>query len=172
MIQNQDITSFFVLFVLLIFSLFQIFQRVKLVYLFRSFGYHFRNILLPYNSDDLSISGSGTSVINYFHYFYIFFFLLINGVIISYFGAWYEGGDLKSNKISYESFLSYFQFSSLILITILIRLLVIRFVLDLFINSKLKFVVFNSNIILEKKVIWEMQKTRFPDTVGHPKSPC
>ena len=142
MIQNQDITSFFFLFILLVFSLFQIFQRVKLVYLFRSFGYHFRNILLPYNSDDLSISGSGTSVINYFHYFYIFFFLLINGVIISYFGAWYEGGDFKSNEISYESFMSYFKFNSLLLITILIRFLVIIFVLVLFIISNLKFLFY------------------------------
>ena len=147
MIQNQDITSFFVLFVLLIFSLFQIFQRVKLVYLFRSFGYHFRNILLPYNSDDLSISGSGTSVINYFHYFYIFFFLLINGVIISYYGTWHELGYLKSDKISYESFLSYFNLNSLILITILIRFLLIRFVLELFINSKLKFLFYKNFII-------------------------
>ena len=147
MIQNQVLSSLFILILLLVLYLFQIFQRVKLVYLFRSFGYHFRNILLPYNSDDLSISGSGTSVINYFHYFYIFFFLLINGVIISYFGAWYEGGDFKSNKLSYESFLSYFQFSSLILITILIRFLVIRFVLDLFINSKLKFLFYKNFII-------------------------
>ena len=147
MIQNQDISSFIVLFVLLVFSLFQIFQKVKLVYLFRSFSYHFRNILLPYNSDDLSISGSGISVINYFHYFYLFFFLLINGVIISYYGAWYEGGDFKSDKISYESFLSYFKFNSLILITILIRFLIIRFVLDLFINSKIKFLFYKNFII-------------------------
>lgn len=147
MIQNQDITSFFVLFVLLVFSLFQIFQRVKLVYLFRSFGYHFRNILLPYNFDDLGVSGSGTSVINYFHYYYIFFFLLINGVIISYYGAWYEEGAFKSDNMSHKTFLSYFQFNSLILITILIRFLVIRFVLEQFINSKLKFLFYKNFII-------------------------
>ena len=147
MIQNQDITSFSVLFVLLIFYLFQIFQRVKLVYLFRSFGYHFRNILLPYNSDDLSISGSGTSVINYFHYFYIFFFLLINGVIISYYGAWHEGGGLKSNKISYDLFMSYFNFNLLIMITLFIRFLVIRFVLELFISFKLKLIFYKNFII-------------------------
>jgi len=147
MIQNQDITSFFFLFVLLVFSLFQIFQRVKLVYLFRSFGYHFRNILLPYNSDDLSISGSGISVINYFHYFYIFFFLLINGVIISYYGAWVEGGDIKLNKFSYDLFMSYFKFNSLILITLFIRFLLIRFVLELFINYKLKFLFYKNFII-------------------------
>jgi len=147
MIQNQDITSFFVLFVLLIFSLFQIFQKVKLVYLFRSFGYHFRNIMLPYNSDDLNISSSGTSVINYFHYFYIFFFLLINGVIISYYGAWYEEGDFKSSKMSYDLFLNYFKFNSLILITLLIRFLLIRFVLELFLNSKLKLIFYKNFVI-------------------------
>ena len=147
MIQNQDITSFFVLFVLLIFSLFQIFQRVKLVYLFRSFGYHFRNIFLPYNSDDLSVSSSGTSLINYFHYFHIFFFLLINGVIISYYGAWHEGGGLKSNKISYDLFMSYFNFNLLIMITLFIRFLVIRFVLELFISFKLKLIFYKNFII-------------------------
>jgi len=147
MIQNQVLSSLFILILLLVFYLFQIFQRVKLVYLFRSFGYHFRNILLPYNSDDLSISGSGTSVINYFHYFYIFFFLLINGVIISYYGAWLEGGDLKLNKISYDLFMSYFKFNSLILVTLFIRFLLIRFVLELFINYKLKFLFYKNFII-------------------------
>jgi len=147
MIQNQVLSSLFILIILLALYLFQIFQRVKLVYLFRSFGYHFRNILLPYNSDDLSISGSGTSVINYFHYFYIFFFLLINGVIISYYGAWLEGGDLKLNKISYDLFMSYFKFNSLILVTLFIRFLLIRFVLELFINYKLKFLFYKNFII-------------------------
>ena len=147
MIQNQVLSSLFILILLLVLYLFQIFQRVKLVYLFRSFGYHFRNILLPYNSDDLSISGSGTSVINYFHYFYIFFFLLINGVIISYYGAWVEGGDIKLNKFSYDLFMSYFKFNSLILVTLFIRFLLIRFVLELFINYKLKFLFYKNFII-------------------------
>ena len=147
MIQNQVLSSLFILILLLVFYLFQIFQRVKLVYLFRSFGYHFRNILLPYNSDDLSVASSGTSVINYFHYFYIFFFLLINGVIISYYGAWLEGGDLKLNKISYDLFMSYFKFNSLILVTLFIRFVLIRFVLELFINYKLKFLFYKNFII-------------------------
>ena len=147
MIQNQVLSSLFILILLLVLYLFQIFQRVKLVYLFRSFGYHFRNILLPYNSDDLSVSGSGTSVINYFHYFYIFFFLLINGVIISYYGAWHEGGGIKLNKISYDLFMSYFKFNSLILITLLIRFVIVRFVLELFISYKLKFLFYKNFII-------------------------
>ena len=80
MILNQDLTTLFVVIILFnILFFLQIFQKVKLVYLFRSVSYHFRNILVPYNIDDLGISGSGTSIINYFNYFYIFFFLLING---------------------------------------------------------------------------------------------
>ena len=51
------------------------------------------------------------------------------------------------SQMNYESFLSYFKFNSLILITILIRFLVIRFVLDLFINSKLKFLFYKNFII-------------------------
>ena len=147
MIQNQDITSFFILFVLLVFYLFQIFQRVKLVYLFRSFGYHFRNILLPYNSDDLSVSGSGTSVINYFHYFYIFFFLLINGVIISYYGAWNQGGNIKFNGMSIDLFLSLLNINLLILITLLIRFLLIRYIIGIFISNKLKLIFYKNFII-------------------------
>ena len=95
MIQNQALSSLFILILLLVFYLFQIFQRVKLVYLFRSVKYHFRNILTPYSSDDLGISGTGTSVINYFHYFYIFFFLLINGVIMTYYVAVIQQGNIK-----------------------------------------------------------------------------
>ena len=147
MIQNQDITSFFILFVLFVIYLFQIFQRVKLVYLFRSFGYHFRNILLPYNSDDLSISGSGTSVINYFHYFYIFFFLLINGVIISYYGAWDQGGNIKFTGMSIDLFLSLLNINSLILITLLIRFLLIRYIIEIFISNKLKLIFYKNFII-------------------------
>ena len=147
MIQNQDLSGLLILVLLLVFFLFHLFQRVKLVYLFRSIGYHFRNILLPYNTDDLGISGSGTSVINYFHYFYIFFFLLINAVIISYYGAWYSNGDIKSDKMSYDLFISYFNFNLLILITLIIRFLVIRFVLELFISFKLKLIFYKNFII-------------------------
>jgi hypothetical protein len=147
MIQNQDITSFFILFVLLVFYFFQLFQRVKLVYLFRSVSYHFRNILLPYNSDDLGISGSGTSLINYFHYFYIFFFLLINGVIISYYGVWNSVGNIKLNSMNYDLSFDYLDLNVIILLTLLIRFLLIRFVLELFINYKLKFIFFKNFII-------------------------
>ena len=106
MIRNQDLTTLFVIIILLIFYFLQIFQRAKLVYLFRSVSYHFRNILVPYNTDDLGISGSGTSIINYFNYFYIFFFLLINGVVMTYFGSLTYQGTIKLYGINNELFLS------------------------------------------------------------------
>lgn len=147
MIRNQDITTLFVLVVLLVLYFFQIFQRVKLVYLFRSVKYHFRNILTPYSSDDLGISGTGTSVINYFHYFYIFFFLLINGVIISYFGAWYLKGSIKFDGMSNDLFLRFLNFNIIILATLFIRFLIIQYVLGMFLNSKLKFIFYKNYII-------------------------
>ena len=147
MIRNQDLTTLFVLIVLLVFYFFQIFQRVKLVYLFRSFRYHFRNILVPYSSDDLGISGSGTSVINYFHYFYIFFFLLINGVIMTYFGAWYLQGSIKFDGMSNELFIRLLNFNLLILVTLFLRFLIIRYILGMFISSKLKFIFYKNYII-------------------------
>ena len=147
MIQNQDISSFIVLFVLLVFSLFQIFQKVKLVYLFRSLSYHFRNILRPYNIDDLGISGSGTSVINYYNYFYIFFFLLINGIVMTYFGALTYQGTIKFDGISNVYFLRFLNFYVLILATLLIRFLIIRYIIEMFISSRLKFIFYKNYIV-------------------------
>ena len=147
MIRNQDLTTLFALVVLLVFYFFQIFQRVKLVYLFRSVKYHFRNILIPYSSDDLGISGTGTSVINYFHYFYIFFFLLINVVIMTYFGAWYLQGSTKFYIMSNDLFLRFLNFNILILATLFIRFLIIQYVLGMFLNSKLKFIFYKNYII-------------------------
>ena len=147
MIRNQDITTLFVLVVLLVLYFFQIFQRVKLVYLFRSVKYHFRNILTPYSSDDLGISGTGTSVINYFHYFYILFFLLINGVIMTYFGAWYLQGSIKFDGMSNDLFLRFLNLNIIILATLFIRFLIIQYVLGMFLNSKLKFIFYKNYIV-------------------------
>ena len=102
MIENQDITSVFVLILIIIFYFFTFFQKVKLLYLFRSAYYHFTNIFFPYNPDDLNIHGR----IDYLHYFYIFFFGLINGVIIVYIGSFVFDGSLKVEGISTELFLS------------------------------------------------------------------
>ena len=144
MILNQNLTTFFVLIILFVFYFFQIFQKVKLVYLFRSVRYHFRNILVPYNSDDLNISGSGTSVINYYNYFYIFFFLLINGAIITYLGALNPQEITKFDSLSDELLLNY---NVIIFTTLSVRFLVIRYILEMFLEYKLKFIFFKNYII-------------------------
>ncbi len=147
MIRNQDLTTLFIIIILLVFYFLQIFQRVKLVYLFRSLSYHFRNILRPYNIDDLGISGSGTSVINYYNYFYIFFFLIINGIVMTYFGALTYQGTIKFDGISNELFFRLLNFNIIIFITLVIRFLIIKYILEMFINYKLKFIFFKNYII-------------------------
>ena len=147
MIRNQDLTTLFILIILLVFYFLKIFQRVKLVYLFRSLSYHFRNILRPYNIDDLGISGSGTSVINYYNYFYIFFFLLINGIVMTYFGALTYQGTIKFDGISNELFFRLLNFNIIIFITLVIRFLIIKYILEMFLNNRLKFIFFKNYII-------------------------
>ena len=147
MILNQNLTTFFVLIILFVFYFFQIFQKAKLIYLFRSVRYHFRNILVPYNSDDLNISGSGTSVINYYNYFYIFFFLLINGAIITYLGALYPQEITKFDGLSNELFLRLLNYNVIIFTTLSVRFLVIRYILEMFLEYKLKFIFFKNYII-------------------------
>ncbi len=147
MIRNQDLTTLFILIILLVFYFLQIFQRVKLVYLFRSLSYHFRNILRPYNIDDLGISGSGTSVINYYNYFYIFFFLVINGIVMTYFGALTYQGTIKFDGISNELFFRLLNFNIIIFITLVTRFLIIKYILEMFLNYRLKFIFFKNYII-------------------------
>ena len=147
MILNQNLTTFFVLIILFVFYFFKIFQKVKLVYLFRSVRYHFRNILVPYNSDDLNISGSGTSVINYYNYFYIFFFLLINGAIMTYLGALNPQEITKFDGLNNELFLGLLNYNIIIFITLSIRFLVIRYIIEMFLEYKLRFIFFKNYII-------------------------
>ena len=143
MIQNQDITSFFILFLIIIFYFFNFFQKVKLLYLFRSVYYHFTNIFFPYNPDDLNLHGK----INYLHYFYIFFFFLINGVIILYVGSSLFNGSIKSEGMSTELFLDLLSINSLIFLMLLIRFLIIKYVLEIFLSSNLKFIFFKNYIV-------------------------
>ncbi len=147
MIRNQDLTTLFVIIILLIFYFLQIFQRAKLVYLFRSVSYHFRNILVPYNVDDLGISGSGTSIINYFNYFYLFFFLLINIVVMTNFGALSFHGSINFDEMGNKLFLRLLNFNILIFITLSVRFLVIKYILEMFFSYKLKFIFFKNYII-------------------------
>ena len=143
MISNQEITSVFILILILVFYLFQIFQKAKLLYLFRSAHYHFANILFLYNNEDLNIHGK----INYFSYFYIFFFTLINGVIITYIGFFEFDGLIKVEGMSTELFLSLLSFNSLIILMLLVRFLLIKYVIEKFLNSKLKFIFFKNYIV-------------------------
>ena len=147
MIRNQDLTTLFVVIILLIFYFLQIFQRAKLVYLFRSVSYHFRNILVPYNVDDLGISGSGTSIINYLNYFYLFFFLLINIVVMTNFGALSFHGSINFDEMGNELFVRLLNFNILIFITLSVRFLVIKYIIEMFLNYKLKFIFFKNYII-------------------------
>ena len=147
MILNQNLTTFFVLIIIFVFYFFQIFQKVKLVYLFRSVSYHFRNILVPYNSDDLNISGSGTSVINYYNYFYIFFFLLINGAIMTYLVELNPQEIIKFDGLSNELFLRLLNYNVIIFTTLSVRFLVIRYILEMFLEYKLRFIFFKNYII-------------------------
>lgn len=143
MISNQDLTSVFIIITILIFYFFQVTQRVKLLYLFRSAHYHFTNIFFPYNPDDLNIHGK----INYFNYFYIFFVTLINGVIIVYIGSFAFDGSIKSEGISTKLFLSLLSINSLIFLMLLVRFLFIKYVLEKFLSSKLKFIFFKNYIV-------------------------
>src|SRR6056300_934204 len=109
MIQNQELTSFFVLVLIIVFYFFQVFQKTKLLYLFRSAHYHFANILFLYNKEDLNVHGK----INYFNYFYIFFFTLINVVIIVYIESFVFEGFINSKGMSTELSLSFLSINSL-----------------------------------------------------------
>jgi hypothetical protein len=143
MIENQNITSVFVLVLIIIFYFFNIFQKVKLLYLFRSAYYHFTNIFFPYNPDDLNIHGR----IDYLHYFYIFFFGLINGVIIVYIGSFVFDGSIKVEGMSTELFLDFLSINFLIFLMLVIRFLIIKYVLEKFLSTKLKFIFFKNYII-------------------------
>ena len=148
MIRNQDLTTLFALVVLLVFYFFQIFQRVKLVYLFRSVKYHFRNILIPYSSDDLGISGTGTSVINYYPLFlYILFFAHKCSNDDIFWDMVNLKGSIKFDGMSNDLFLRFLNFNILILATLFIRFLIIQYVLGMFLNSKLKFIFYKNYII-------------------------
>ena len=143
MISNQDVTSVFVLVLIIVFYLFKVFQKTKLLYLFRSVSYHFTNIFFLYNPEDLNIHGR----INYFNYFYIFFYHLINGVIMVYLSAFLYDGSLKIEGIDIKLFRSLLSINLFIYGIILIRFLIIKYFLEIFLSSKLKFIFFKNYII-------------------------
>ena len=142
MIPTQEIISIYILTYIVVFYFFSVFQRVKLLYLFRSARYHFTKIFYPYNSDDLSISK-----INYLHYFYIFFYILINGVIITYIVAFTDSGISKTEGLTLIQIKDYFKINLIVYIVIFIRFLIINYVLGMFLSSKLKFIFFKNFIV-------------------------
>ena len=143
MISNQDVSSVFVLVLIIVFYLFQVFQKTKLLYLFRSVSYHFTNIFFLYNPEDLNIHGR----INYFHYFYIFFYHLINVVIMVYLTAFTYEGSLKAEGMDKELFNYLLSINFFIYAAIFIRFLIIKYFLEIFLTSKLKFIFFKNFII-------------------------
>jgi hypothetical protein len=143
MISNQDVTSVFVLVLIIVFYLFQVFQKTKLLYLFRSVSYHFTNIFFLYNPEDLNLHGR----INYFNYFYIFFYHLINGVIMVYLSAYIYDGSLKAEGMDKELFKSLLSINLFIYAAIFIRFLIIKYFIEIFLTSKLKFIFFKNFII-------------------------
>ncbi len=142
MIPTHEIISIYILTYIVVFYFFSVFQRVKLLYLFRSARYHFTKIFYPYNSDDLSISK-----INYLHYFYIFFYILINGVIITYIVAFTDSGISKTEGLTLIQIKDYFKINLIVYIVIFIRFLIINYVLGMFLSSKLKFIFFKNFIV-------------------------
>lgn len=143
MIQNQELTSFFVLVLIIVFYFFQVFQKTKLLYLFRSAHYHFANILFLYNKENLNVHGK----INYFNYFYIFFFTLINVVIIVYIESFVFEGFINSKGMSTELSLSFLSINSLIFLMLLVRFLLIKYILEKFLSYRLKFIFFKNYIV-------------------------
>ena len=143
MISNQDVTSVFVLVLIIVFYLFKVFQKTKLLYLFRSVSYHFTNIFFLYNPEDLNIHGR----INYFTYFYILFYHLINGVIMVYLSAFLYDGSLKIEGMDIKLFRSLLSINLFIYGIILIRFLIIKYFIEIFLSSKLKFIFFKNYII-------------------------
>ncbi len=140
MIFADNIVNLFVFTLIFIFYSFTIYQKAKLIYLFRSLRYHFTNIFFPYNVDDLSISK-----ISYVNYFNGFFFILTNGVILWYFTSLISNGSSDEIELIPQKNIIYLNF---IIFGILIsRFLIIEFIINLFIDSKLKLIFYKNFII-------------------------
>ena len=143
MIQNQDLTSISVLILILVFYFLQAFQRLKLLYLFRSTYYHFANLFFFYNADDLNVHGK----INYFNYFYIIFFHLIYVVIITYLNLFISNDEKIVLEMPNESLKNFLFINFIIYTGILIRFFIIKYILDIFLNYRIRFIFFKNYII-------------------------
>ena len=140
MIFTNNTVNVSVFILIFIFYSFTIYQKAKLIYLFRSLGYHFANIFFPYNVDDLSVTK-----ISYVNYFNGFFFIVINGVILWYLTSLISSGNSDKIELNPQKNIIYLNF---ITFSILIsRFLIIEFILNLFIDSKLKLIFYKNFII-------------------------
>ncbi len=140
MILTNNFVNVFVLILIIVFYFFTVYQKVKLLYLFRSLQYHFTNLFFPYNADDLTISK-----INYINYFNGFFFVIINVAIVLYFSSLRLNGSY--DQLQLNQFNSIININSIAAGIIVIRFLMIEYVLNMFIGSKLKLIFYKNFII-------------------------
>ena len=66
---------------------------------------------------------------------------------MTYFGAWSLQGSIKFDGMSNELFIRLLNFNILILVTLFLRFLIIRYILGMFVESKLKFIFYKNYII-------------------------
>ena len=140
MILTNNIINVVVLILILVFYFFTVYQKVKLLYLFRSLQYHFTNLFFPYNADDLTISK-----ISYINYFNGFFFVIINVVIALYLSS--LGLNTGYDQFHLNHFNTSVYINLITLSIIVIRFLIIKYVLNMFIGSKLKLIFYKNFII-------------------------
>ena len=140
MIFTNNIVNIFVFILIFTFYTFTIYQKAKLIYLFRSIRYHFANIFFPYNVDDLTVSK-----ISYVNYFNGFFFILINGVILLYFTSLISTSNYDKIELDFQKNIIYLN--SITFSILISRFLIIEFILNLFIDSKLKLIFYKNFII-------------------------
>ena len=140
MILTNNIINVVVLILILVFYFFTVYQKVKLLYLFRSLQYHFTNLFFPYNADDLSISK-----ISYINYFNGFFFVIINVVIALYLSS--LGLNAGYDQLHLNHFNTSVYINLITVSIIVIRFLIIKYVLNMFIGSKLKLIFYKNFII-------------------------
>ena len=140
MILTNNIINVVVLILILVFYFFTVYQKVKLLYLFRSLQYHFTNLFYPYNADDLTISK-----ISYINYFNGFFFVIINVVIALYLSS--LGLNAGYDQLHLNHFNTSVYINLITVSIIVIRFLIIKYVLNMFIGSKLKLIFYKNFII-------------------------
>lgn len=140
MIQINDILSVILVLIIIIFYFLNYYQRSKILYLIRSYRYHFSNLITLYNQEDL-----GLSKINYNHYFYLFFLFTIVLVLDSY--SLIFSNNIENGLISLNILKNITYFNYLFFLVIILRFLLIEYIIGLFIDNRLKLIFFKNYII-------------------------